>query len=263
MSCSLSHGSLIKIETQRIDMKIIFCFYCCWSISIGLKAQPQFISSGKIVFESKLNLSKEWENRIWLFQDKKKNIPKYHTTLHNLYFTKDKTLYDKNPDTESAPYYDDDVNVDDIIYSDLKNGVFVKRQAVFEETFLLSDSIRKIDWEMTNEVRNIAGFTCHKATAIILDSIYVIAFYADEILTTGGPLSYGNLPGMILGIAIPRMNLTIFATKLELMEPTPEKIKLPAAKSKFDYKTFKEFIIKTMQKFPPAERERYLIRALL
>ena len=44
-------------------------------------------------------------------------------------------------------------------------------------------------------------------------------------------LSYCNLPGMILGVAVPRMNLTIFATKVELQEPRPEKlIPLPQRK---------------------------------
>jgi GLPGLI family protein len=48
----------------------------------------------------------------------------------------------------------------------------------------------------------IAGFNCRRANAMIMDSIYVVAFYTDEILTTGGPESFSGLPGMILGVAL-------------------------------------------------------------
>jgi GLPGLI family protein len=55
-----------------------------------------------------------------------------------------------------------------------------------------------------------------------MDSVYVFAFYTDEILTSGGPEGFSGLPGMILGIAIPRLNATWFATKLELTAvPSP------------------------------------------
>ncbi len=46
-----------------------------------------------------------------------------------------------------------------------------------------------------------------------MDSVYVIAFYTDQIIPSGGPESFNGLPGMILGIAIPRINTTWFATK--------------------------------------------------
>jgi GLPGLI family protein len=43
-----------------------------------------------------------------------------------------------------------------------------------------------------------------------------VAFYTDEVLVRGGPFNFNGLPGMILGIAVPRLHMTIFATKLEL-----------------------------------------------
>ena len=49
-----------------------------------------------------------------------------------------------------------------------------------------------------------------------MDSIVVIAFYTDEILPSGGPESFTGLPGMILGIAVPKMHTTWYATKLQL-----------------------------------------------
>jgi GLPGLI family protein len=75
----------------------------------------------------------------------------------------------------------------------------------------------KIEWRLVpNEVRQIAGFTCRKAQAVIFDSVYVFAFYTDEIITPGGPMGIQGLPGMILGITIPRMFTSWIATKLQV-----------------------------------------------
>lgn len=201
---------------------ILFCF------SYQLEAQVQFPRQGKIEFEKKLNIHKEIEGDSFYdsFKDK---ISKYQTTYFNLYFKDGKTLYEKGKENnEKIMFWSEDETTDDVIYSDIENGTFTKKQKVFEETFLISDSIRNIKWQITNETRDIAGFNCRKATGIILDSVYIIAFYTDQIPVSGGPLSYAKLPGMIMGVAIPRLNITIMATKLEMIEPKTEKMIPPA-----------------------------------
>ncbi len=75
--------------------------------------------------------------------------------------------------------------------------------------------------------RTIAGFECSKAVTIICDSVYVVAFYTDEMPVSGGPESFGGLPGMILGIAIPRLHTTWFATKVELIAPAAKDFIIP------------------------------------
>jgi GLPGLI family protein len=245
-------------------MKKVVLIIGCFLPTI-LWAQALFISEGKIIFEKKIDLRKEWGN-----QPKYKNImdkiPRYHTSQHVLYFSEGKTLYEKGDDiSEINPNYTDSRSDEDIIYSDLQKGLFVKKQAVFEETMIVSDSIRNIQWEMTNDTRMIAGFECHKATAIVLDSIFVVAFYTDQVTVSGGPLSFCRLPGMILGIAIPRMNLTIFATKI-VVTPIPQ-IQFSSTAStnqKFNYNGFCQFIsLLAKKRFFEDEGRRYVIKALL
>ena len=65
----------------------------------------------------------------------------------------------------------------------------------------------------------------------ICDSVYVVAFYTDQILVNSGPESFSGLPGMILGLAVPRLHTTWFATKVELIEPTPAQLS-PTQKGK-------------------------------
>lgn len=232
-------------------------------IAVAARSQAQFITAGKIEFEKKINIHKEIEDDHWLDNVKDK-IPKFRTSLHNLYFKDGKTLFEKGTDVyEKIPFMSDDRSVDDIIYSDLTQGIFSKKQSVFDETFLINDSIRQVKWQMTNDLRDIAGFECHKAVGKILDSVYIIAFYTDQIPVSGGPLSYTNLPGMILGLAIPRNNLTIFATKVELTEPKPEKLVPPTGKmKKTDYKGLVITLQKAMSDWGGYGR-KYILSSLL
>ncbi|MFT4025015.1 MAG: GLPGLI family protein [Flavihumibacter sp.] len=106
-----------------------------------------------------------------------------------------------------------------IVYTNFKTLEYHSRRKVFEENFEIVDSLSKISWRLTSETRTIAGFECRKAVGIICDSVYITAFYTNDIPVSGGPESFGGLPGMILGLAVPRLYSTWFATKVELTEP--------------------------------------------
>jgi GLPGLI family protein len=241
---------------------ILFAFSLLTVITAS--AQTQFITQGRIEFERKINVMKMIEGDTW-WDNYKDKLPKFVTTYFNLSFKDGKTLYEKGRDTEEKPVFNivDERSDEDIIFSDLNQGTFARRQAVFEERFLLSDSIRKIDWKITNETREIAGFECRKAVGRILDSVYIIAFYTDQIPVSGGPMSYANLPGMILGIAIPRVFMSMFATKVELIEPASTKIVIPTGKlKKTDYKELTGTLQKAMSDWG-RWGQKYLINFLL
>ncbi len=198
--------------------KITFTLFSC-ILMLTSFAQQQFIVKGKIEFERITNIHKQFDNNSFS-EMMKKSLPQYKTEYFDLYFSEDKTLYkpgkevaqQKIPDWMSWPAGDN------VVFNDINAGKFTSQKAVFENTFLVQDSLRKMHWKITPDTRTIAGFECRKATAIIMDTVFVVAFYTDQIVTPGGPESFTGLPGMILGLAIPRMNITWFATKLEMIE---------------------------------------------
>jgi GLPGLI family protein len=79
---------------------------------------------------------------------------------------------------------------------------------------LVKDTTRKIKWKITGETRDVAGYPCRRANGIMMDSIYVVAFYTEKIHTSGGPESFNGLPGMILEVAVPHENIIWVATKV-------------------------------------------------
>jgi GLPGLI family protein len=187
------------------------------------EAQPQLIEKGKIEFERRTHLYKLLDddaddNSTSYIEMMKKQLPEYKLSYFNLFFDHDKTLYEPGRETEAAkkvPEWMQGPAEDNIVYTDLTTQTFSSQKTVFETVFNIQDSLRKAEWKITPDTRAIAGFECRKATTTIMDSVYVFAFYTDQIIPRGGPESFAGLPGMILGIAIPRMHTTWFATKLE------------------------------------------------
>jgi GLPGLI family protein len=102
-----------------------------------------------------------------------------------------------------------------VVYANLNTKQLISKRKVFDDIYLLKDSLRNIRWKFTDEVRDIAGYPCHRANGITLDSVYVVAFYTDKIPVSGGPELFGGLPGMILQLALPHENVSWIATKIE------------------------------------------------
>jgi GLPGLI family protein len=199
-------------------------------------AQQQFIVKGKIEFEKKVNMHKQIDadgDETWR-EMVKKMVPPTKTSYFDMYFDGNKTIYMPGREaitTQKAPEWFDGPANDNIVYTDLDRQNAVSQKTVFDNVFNVQDSVRKINWKITPDTRTIAGIECRKATAIIMDTVFVVAFYAEQIVTPGGPESFTGLPGMILGLAIPRLYTTWFATKVELVD-VKETVLVPPKKGK-------------------------------
>ncbi len=195
---------------QKVVISIIILF------SAKLNAQ-QFISSGKIEYEVRVNNHRMFSSGIFaeMFKDK---MPNFSTYYYNLTFNNNKALYkfDRLNEKDKMPW-NDNTREENTWFSDYTTNQYSNSKFVFDETYLLSDTLMHINWKIVpNETRDIAGFNCRKAQGVIFDSVYVFAFYTDEITAPGGPMSISGLPGMILGLTIPRMYTSWIATKLEV-----------------------------------------------
>ena len=150
------------------------------------------------------------------YEQYKKTQPQFKVLKSTLAFDKDKSLFTPLP-PENIPgsfFNIPTADQNNTVYTDFELNAVVEQKAVFEETFLVKDSVRKIKWKITGETREIAGYSCRRANGLMMDSIYVVAFFANQIPIPGGPESFGGLPGMILEVALPHENLIWRATKV-------------------------------------------------
>lgn len=220
--------------------KIIITIIVLLGLALSALAQhAHFTTSGTIEFERRANAyaviqkAINKDNEAWMqptFDYYKKNSPQFRVLTAKLAFGDDKTLY--TPDEADMPgnlpmSESPMLNQYNTIFIDLIAQTSVDQKKVFEQTYLVKDSIRKIKWKITDETRDIAGYTCHRANGLYLDSVYVVAFYTTRIPVPGGPESFNGLPGMILGVALPHENITWFATKVTEGAVQPNKITPP------------------------------------
>lgn len=178
----------------------------------------QFVNKGNIEFEVITNVKKTMGNESYL-EDLKATMPTFKTAYYNLTFANNKSVYKFDHYDEKkakVPEFLREGEDDNNWYSDFTTGENVIQKSKWGSLFILKDSIKTIRWKITNESRLIAGFNCRKAIGIIMDSVYIFAFYTDEITTSGGPCSINGLPGMILGVTIPRLYVSMMATRLNV-----------------------------------------------
>lgn len=105
------------------------------------------------------------------------------------------------------------------LYQNLKSNT-AEVQVEVDDKYILEDSLTEITWRFTDEYRNIAGFECRRVNGATRDSLYLVAFYTDQIPVSGGPALSHGLPGMILGLAIPEMHIQYWATKVDYHNET-------------------------------------------
>ncbi len=201
-----------------------------------------FIANSQQLFLEKVSIEYAKTVAVWplmkeiqpeYFERSKDYRPKETISYFNFTSDGNKSLYKRTKEAEIPkgkwfqPFADDNK-----IFNDYTTGTTTSQKPIFEETFLIQDSLLNIKWKITADTRNIAGFECRKAVGILFDTVAVFAFYTDEIVVSGGPEGINGLPGMILGAGIPRLHTTWFATKVSILNDGDIKSITPAVKGK-------------------------------
>lgn len=83
------------------------------------------------------------------------------------------------------------------LYQNLKKGTSIEQQDFMQKTFLIKGESEKLAWKLSKETKEIAGYTCTKATFEEEDRT-VEAWFTTQIPVATGPSGYTQLPGMIL-----------------------------------------------------------------
>ena len=218
-----------------ISMMLLFLF-------AGTHAQI-FISKATIEYEVKSDIKKTMGNNNWdnMLKDK---LPRFKTGIFNLTFDNDKSIYQFDhwgpPKLPNNMLEGEDAEKD---YFNFATGKYVMQKNVEGSIVIIADSIPKLKWKLVNENREIAGFNCRKAYAVMLDSVYVFAFYTEEITLPGGPATFHGLPGTIMGITIPRLYTSWIATKVMVNGVDASVIKPIQAKKSITFNELKTVVM--------------------
>lgn len=149
-------------------------------------------------------------------------------------------------------------------YKNLKTGEMVEENEFFGKQFLVTDTIKTLDWKLGKESKQIGQYVVFKATAIkkvdpndyqmarpkkkdddakekedakkeesqdpmdmieIPEEIEVTAWYTPQIPVSNGPGEYAGLPGLIMELSFYRT--TLLCSKIVMNPKAADKIEPP------------------------------------
>jgi len=207
-------------------------------LSLNLISHGQ-IKSGKIVFERKTNLEKE-------FKDEKDEDFRDFIKKNKVKIEEFELIFN---DTCSIfrPVHSD--VVDDLAWATTRNTTYQSntsglRLAIFTiwgQEIYIQDSINKREWKITDSKRVIGKYECRKAVWQKNDSTRIYAWFSSEIVPNVGPEGYSGLPGTILGLANEDGGIIYFAKSVEVYVPAQEEFQIETKRKKlYTYEQLKQ-----------------------
>lgn len=200
--------------------KLIAILYFTILYESNLAGQEKIIEQGRIVYTKTVNRNKiigamAKENSFYLKESK--NL---ENSTHNLDFKYQLDFNDRyslfyplekqNHDFESNPIYD----VSTVVHNIYDQEELSIQKQVFETTYSIKGERPKIIWRLTGEYWKILNFNCRRINGMVQDSVYIVAFYSDQIPIPTGPETFFGLPGLVLEIYLPHENISWTATEL-------------------------------------------------
>jgi GLPGLI family protein len=157
-------------------------------------------------------------------------LPKSRTDQYELLFGNNQSLWQYLPDANG----EGDPNTftanggamvlrfaggsNDISYCNLDKGTRADQREIADKNYVVTDSVRKLDWKLTGESKTILNYKVFKATAQrissrmqmtmengemkreqVPDTVSIVAWFTTDVPVAVGPGTYqAQLPGLIL-----------------------------------------------------------------
>ncbi|MFV0540372.1 MAG: GLPGLI family protein [Aestuariibaculum sp.] len=167
-------------------------------------------------------------------------------------------------------------------YRSVKDQLLLQEQVLYGKKFLITDSLPRIDWEMTGETKQIGNYVCFKATAKktvrnmgrrgfmrppnreengkmeghkepATKEIDVEAWYTLQIPVNQGPSDYWGLPGLILEVNAGETS--IYCTKIVLNPSEKQDIERPKKGKEISKKDYEALVRKKVEEEQQKEKQ--------
>lgn len=210
------------------------------------------ITSGKIVFERKMNLKKLFKDNArvknFLSDDVTWSIDSFA-----LYFNDSLSAFvpieggvEKGMMKMLTPQ--------NSTYKNINQNERIVNMNMMGQPMTVQDTLKARVWKVTESKRRIAGYMCRKSMLELNDSTRLYAWFTVDVVPAIGPEGFDGLPGAILGFANEEGSIVYFAKRVEEMEP-PQEILTTKLKGKDAYKedALKALLLEKMGKWVKKE----------
>lgn len=294
--CSLNSPAMIKF-ILAIATALLTTLSCCAQDFMGMA-----------VYESKTStadFSRNIGNNSQITPEMQKVIEermrKMFEKTFTLYFDKTQSIYEEQEKLD-APGNDQQRGGMRMMssfmggggrhYKNVKSKTFLIEREMMGKEFLIKDSLPKLQWKMTGETKQIGGYTCMKATAVmpapktdfrnfkpkseedqkkadtkeqpratnffnrgeLPTEIEVVAWYTPEIPVMHGPENYWGLPGLMLEVSAGKT--VILCSKVVINPKERKEIKVPTKGEEVTQAKFDEIMMKKMEEMQQMFQQR-------
>ncbi len=230
-------------------MKIHLIFIAVFLLSFSLKSQENI--SGKVVYEQVVKLEIKLEGDASQFAHM---LPKERKSKKILYFSPAATLYenDKSAAQDDVSLNSGGSNVmirmaepENKVFTNLEDKKQVEQREFMTRTFLIDGEV-KHTWKITGNQKMILDFPCQEATLEDGDK-KITAWFTPAIPVSGGPESYGGLPGLILSVETGNQKQVTTAVSVEFEKVSKDLLKKPDKGKKVTREEFKQIVDEKMK----------------
>ena len=199
-------------------------------------------------------------------------LKKQFEKTYKLTFNQEESVYKEeekleSPQPQGMVMVMVDTGGSDVLYKNTKENRYTSQNESFSKIFLIQDELKKIDWILGSETKNIGDYTCFKATFkrevevvesgisinsdkefdenVTVEEREVVAWYTPQIPVSNGPGNYHGLPGLILEVN--DGNQTLMCSKIVLNPEDKVKISEPTKGKKVSQEKYDEIMDKKMK----------------
>jgi GLPGLI family protein len=184
-------------------------------------------TSGHVVYERTIQMQMRISG---MGDEAERLIPRTRTDKLEVLFGNNqslrRTVQDERPEDETAGGGGMQVRImvagtDDISFCNFSDGRITEQREFATKTYIVADSVRKLNWKITGESKTILGYPCQQATTQritqrtmmtmdngqmkreqVPDTSNITVWFTGSIPVPAGPEYQGQLPGLILAIDI-------------------------------------------------------------
>ena len=251
--------------------------------------QPK-IKEGKVIYERTVQMQINFQG---MDEEMARRLPRTRTDHFELSFAGNQSLWQQLPSmNEEANTFSGGgpgaggqvimfrggPGAGGVVYNNFETAKRIEQQEMNSKNYLITDSIRKLSWKLTNETKTMMGYLVRKATAMQYgtrpamsmengtmkremrpDTATVVAWFTTDIPVPAGPMFQGNLPGLVLELD---MNNGRVVYKAVEISQKPGNIKEPKSGKPITAEEFRkenEKMMEEMMKNMPAGGRRISI----
>ncbi len=227
---------------------LLFLAVICLNFS---KVEAQIVTKGKITYERRTNLYKQFDDdrmKKFIKEENKIKVEKF-TLFFNDTAANYAYVVPESEDQMSWATWKNNV------YTDLKNEKRTVFMDMFGTSLILKDSLVERNWIITSGTRKIAGYDCTRAIWQKNDTTRIYAWFTTDIAPSVGPESVRGLPGAILGLATENGGIVYFASTVDIIDPSELQITPVKKKGKeYSEKELYDEMVEKMEGQPYGER---------